>query len=149
MSDSKQLIGADDFLLKLEEYSSGRQFINESPFKGQIFDNEDLIRELGDNVIRIFKLNSNTFGKPVEITEDCAREYLVQRYLHISKARLSDEETFPDYVKNSSVWRDFKDDVSMRWPIEARDHKRRLRAYIDAGPPTLPRGASLAEEVGL
>lgn len=143
MSDSKQLIGDDDFLLKLEEYSSGRQFINESPFKGQIYDNEDLIRELGDNVIRVFKLNSKTYDKPVEITEECAREYLVQRYVHISQARLSDEETFPDYVKNSGVWRDFKDDVSMRWPIETPTHERRLLAYIDTVTVNPVRGARI------
>jgi hypothetical protein len=131
MADSKYLISADDFLLKLEEYNSGRQFISESPFKGQIYDNEDLIRELGDTVIRVFKINSKTFGKPVDITEECAQEYLVQRYRHLSQARLSDEPTFPDYVKKSGVWRDFKDDVSMRWPIESPTHERRLVAYID------------------
>jgi hypothetical protein len=142
MADSKYLISADDFLLKLEEYNSGRQFISESPFKGQIYDNEDLIRELGDTVIRVFKINSKTFGKPVDITEECAQEYLVQRYRHLSQARLSDEPTFPDYVKKSGVWRDFKDDVSMRWPIESPTHERRLLAYLDAGHPV---GANLHE----
>ena len=139
------LIEKNQFLIRLEEYSSGRQFLSESPFKGQLMDNEDVIRELGDNVIRVFRIDCDMKTAPVDITEECAAEYLALRYTHLSQARLRDEGTFPDYVKNSGVWSDFKADVSIRWPIADEEKRnRRTLAYIDAGRPV--RGASLDME---
>lgn len=121
-----------------------RQYLRESSFFGTPMTNEYMLEELADDeIVAVLRVNTDTW-KPEDITEYCARQYLYSRdhdgTLEVTEDYdVSDlEKTFPNYVRNSTAWANWRHDLEMERPIDPEP-----RRYNSLRP---VRGASLDME---
>lgn len=101
-------------LLAVDTIKGGKRYFRESEFFGKNLTPQDVISEVGDTAVRIYRLEVEPMGKLEDITEEVAREYLI----------IADNDEFgvqpsqlPTYVLQSQVWAVWQDDEEAMRPV--------------------------------
>jgi hypothetical protein len=101
-------------LLAVDTIRGGKRYFRESEFFGNNLTPQDVISEVGDTAIRIYRLEVEPMGKLEDITEEVAREYLI----------IADNDEFgvqpsqlPTYVLQSHAWAVWQDDEEALSPV--------------------------------
>lgn len=118
-STRKHMIEADEALIVIDQYD-GKRFIRETAFFGE-FGGFDFIRDfLTDNTAEIRRINTMTWANSEDVTEECAREWLIDadaNYALDYDNREQCESVMPIYVKQSKTWERWMDDQQAEKPI--------------------------------
>ncbi|AXV15082.1 hypothetical protein CYG48_04835 [Neorhizobium sp. SOG26] len=102
-----------------------RQYIRNSEFFGQTLTVAQMLDHLADDeIVTVLRVSTDTWAHE-DITEYAARQYLYDRDEREGFG-LSDEPTFPAYVRNSKAWALWKDDLEASAPLRiTADHARK------------------------
>lgn len=118
-STRKHMIEIGEALIVIDAYD-GKHIFRETAFFEE-FGGFDFIRDfLGDKTIEIRRINTITWEKAEEFTEDCAYAWLMDadaEYALDYSDRDQCESIMPLYVKNSKAWARWIDDVEAEAPI--------------------------------
>lgn len=124
-STRKNMIEADEALIVIDAYE-GKRIFRETTFFGE-FGGFDFVRDfLSDRTVEIRRINTMTWEKAEDITEECARAWLIdddaddENYV-VYPDDDGDfdhcEKHMPSYVKNSKAWAQWKDDIRAETPV--------------------------------
>lgn len=143
----RYIISDDDILLMFNTTRSGEVYVSDSTGLGKTYTLDMLLDQPGDNCPRILILNTKTL-KSSDVTEMFATAWLKRAHkadeLDVDEDFTAEdlEAGFPDFVKNSRAWADWKSDIEADLPyLLPKGHAARVAAYVDAGRP-------VREEVG-
>lgn len=118
-STRKHMIEADEALIVIDQHN-GKRFIRETAFFGE-FGNFDFISHyLLDETVEIRRINTMTWEKAEEITDECAYAWLMEadaEYALDYDDRDQCESIMPIYVKQSKAWVRWMDDQRAEKPV--------------------------------
>jgi hypothetical protein len=128
----KHLIEAHEALLSVTTTRDQvKRYIRETDFLGKSMTDADVLDELSDDdIIHVRRMDVQTWQSE-DITELCARKFLYAMDER-EGIELDDEDRFPAYVRNSTAWALWKDDLEASAPVqidpdrihdERRDHQ--------------------------
>lgn len=121
MTDRKNMIEADEALIVINQHN-GKRFIRETDFFGEYGD-FDFVRDyLSDRTVEIRRINTMTWEKAEDITDECAHHWLMEadaEYALDYNDRDQCESVMPLYVKNSKAWARWMDDQQAEKPVDA------------------------------
>jgi hypothetical protein len=111
---TEYVISDTQALLAVDTVKGGKRYFRESEFFGKNLTAQDVISEVGDTAIRIYRLDVDPMGLIEDITERVAREYL----------NIADNDEFgvqpsalPTYVRQSTAWAVWQDDERDMSPV--------------------------------
>ena len=116
---TRNIISEDETLLMFDVTRFGNQYVGESTSLGKSYTIDMLLDEPGDNCFRILILNTKTL-KSTDVTEWFATEWLKRADADPSGIEVEDEESFPAYVRNSSAWARWRDDLEAEARVNPR-----------------------------
>lgn len=118
-STRKHMIEADEALIVIDQHN-GKRFIRETAFFGEFGGFDFVSHYLLDETVEIRCINTITWEKAEEITEDCAYAWLMDAdaeyaldYDDIGQC----EQIMPLYVKQSKAWARWMDDQQAEKPV--------------------------------
>lgn len=131
-------------LLAVDTVKGGKRYFRESEFFGKNLTAQDVISEVGDTAIRIYRLDVDPMGILEDITERVAKAYL----------EIADNDEFgveahklPAYVLQSRAWEIWQDDEHAMAPVGVNAAHRLALAHaagtLDHKSQGLVQGATL------
>ena len=98
-----------------------RAFANQSTFFGKAMNDAAVLENVADDdIIKVLRLDTKTWST-TDITEACAKLFLDDYAERYGEIDLSDEASFPAFVKTSTAWARLKDDIEAQTPVYRDD----------------------------
>lgn len=121
-SNRNHLIEADEALIVIDQIDTKR-YLRDSSFFGE-FGGFDFIRDfITDKTVEIHRINTTTWENAEDITEECAREWLIDadaNYAFDYDNREQCESIMPEFVKQSKTWARWMDDQEAEKPVDPK-----------------------------